>query len=66
MYEANPLAFIIEQCGGRASTGFERILDIQPKSIHQKVPFIVGSYNDVLEYEMFLKGEHPFQKKKNK
>jgi fructose-1,6-bisphosphatase I len=47
MYEANPMAFIIEQAGGACSTGRERILDIKPTSIHQRVPLILGSKNEV-------------------
>jgi fructose-1,6-bisphosphatase I len=47
MYEANPMAFIVEQAGGAASTGRERILDIQPTGIHQRVPVILGSKNEV-------------------
>lgn len=47
MYEANPMGFIVEQAGGAASTGRERILDIQPTSIHQRVPVILGSKNEV-------------------
>ncbi|KXW56608.1 class 1 fructose-bisphosphatase [Ferrovum sp. PN-J185] len=47
MYEANPMGFIVEQAGGRASTGRERILDIQPDLIHQRVPVILGSRNEV-------------------
>jgi fructose-1,6-bisphosphatase I len=47
MYEANPMGFIVEQAGGMASTGRERILDIQPTSIHQRVPVILGSKNEV-------------------
>jgi fructose-1,6-bisphosphatase I len=47
MYEANPIGFIIEQAGGAASTGRERILDIKPDSIHQRVPVILGSKNEV-------------------
>ena len=62
LYEANPLAMIIEQAGGRATTGTQRILDVQPYSIHQPVPFFVGSEEDVLDAEMFLRGEHPAQK----
>jgi fructose-1,6-bisphosphatase I len=66
VYEANPLSFIIEQAGGKASTGYERILDIKPEQIHQRIPFIVGSYDDVSDYTDFLKGIHPEQKKHNK
>ncbi|WP_019868142.1 class 1 fructose-bisphosphatase [Methylovulum miyakonense] len=47
MYEANPMAFIIEQAGGLCTTGYERILDIQPSGIHQRVPVILGSKNEV-------------------
>ncbi len=47
MYEANPMAFIIEQAGGTCSTGRERILDIKPTAIHQRVPVILGSKNEV-------------------
>ncbi len=43
MYEANPLAFIAEQAGGMATNGRERILDLQPNSIHQRTPFVIGS-----------------------
>ncbi len=54
VYEANPLAMIVEQAGGRASTGTQRILDIVPHSIHQRIPFFVGSELDVLDLERFL------------
>ena len=47
MYEANPMAFIIEQAGGAATTGRQRILDIQPEEIHQRVPVVLGSRNEV-------------------
>lgn len=47
LYEANPMAFIIEQAGGACSTGRERILDIKPTGIHQRVPVILGSKNEV-------------------
>lgn len=47
MYEANPMAFIVEQAGGAASTGRQRILDVQPESIHQRVPVVLGSKNEV-------------------
>lgn len=66
VYEANPLAFIVEQCGGMGTTGEARILDIVPHHIHQKIPFIVGSKYDVEEFLKFYKGEHPYQKRKQK
>ncbi len=47
MYEANPMSFIVEQAGGACSTGRERILDVEPKDIHQRVPLILGSKNEV-------------------
>ena len=47
MYEANPMAFIMEQAGGACSTGIERVLDIKPTHIHQRVPLILGSKNEV-------------------
>jgi fructose-1,6-bisphosphatase I len=47
MYEANPMAFIIEQAGGLCSTGRERIMDLKPEGIHQRVPLILGSKNEV-------------------
>ncbi|MDR2283412.1 MAG: class 1 fructose-bisphosphatase, partial [Sphingobacterium sp.] len=43
MYECNPIAFIIEQAGGKATTGTERILEIAPEELHQRVPAILGS-----------------------
>lgn len=47
MYEANPMSLIVEQAGGAASTGRERILDIRPGELHQRVPVILGSRNEV-------------------
>nr|XP_060618067.1 fructose-1,6-bisphosphatase isozyme 2 [Anolis sagrei ordinatus] len=54
LYECNPIAFIIEQAGGIATTGTEAVLDVKPESIHQRVPFIVGSPEDVQEYLSFV------------
>jgi fructose-1,6-bisphosphatase I len=59
MYEANPLAMLIEQAGGRATDGKKRILEIQPTELHQRVPLYVGSEDNVLEVERFLRGEMP-------
>lgn len=56
VYEANALAYIIEQAGGIATNGEMRLLDIKPKSIHQRIPFFVGSPYDMLELDAFLKG----------
>ena len=47
LYEANPLAFIAEQAGGAATSGAERVLDIQPEAIHQRTPFMVGSAREM-------------------
>ncbi len=54
LYECNPMALIAEQAGGLASDGFQRILDIQPTELHQRVPFICGSKNMVLKAEKFM------------
>jgi fructose-1,6-bisphosphatase I len=47
MYEGNPMSMVVEQAGGAASTGRERILDIQPTGLHQRVPVVLGSKNEV-------------------
>ncbi len=54
MCEANPMSFIMEQAGGLATTGTERVLEIQPTQIHQRVPLILGSHDDVKLYQEFL------------
>lgn len=56
LYEANPLAMVVEQAGGRASTGTTRILDVEPKSLHQRVPLFIGSRDDVALAEEFVQG----------
>lgn len=57
LYEANPYAFIFEAAGGKASTGYERILDIVPEKIHQRTPLVIGSPHDVTVFEEFMRGE---------
>ncbi|MDX8379516.1 MAG: class 1 fructose-bisphosphatase [Gallionella sp.] len=47
LYEANPMSFIVEQAGGVCSTGRERIMELQPVGLHQRVPVILGSKNEV-------------------
>lgn len=47
LYEANPMAFIVEQAGGAASTGRQRVMDVQPRSLHQRIPVVLGSKNEV-------------------
>jgi fructose-1,6-bisphosphatase I len=48
LYEANPMAFIVEQAGGLAGTGRERILDLVPGKLHERVAVVLGSKNEVL------------------
>jgi len=55
MYEANPMAFLVEQAGGAASTGTQRLLDVQPTGLHQRVPVALGSKNEVAAYERHLR-----------
>ncbi len=47
MYEANPMSFIVEQAGGGATTGVQRVLEVNPTGIHQRVPIILGSKNEI-------------------
>ncbi|MCD9495728.1 class 1 fructose-bisphosphatase [Photobacterium carnosum] len=54
LYECNPMALLIEQAGGRATDGQQRILDLVPTELHQRVPFFVGSTNMVNKVEAFL------------
>ena len=56
-YEANPLAFIVEQAGGKASNGTKRIMDIVPAELHQRTPLFIGSQYDVEMIEDFIKGK---------
>lgn len=57
LYECNPMAFIVEAAGGKASDGRNRILDIQPTDLHQKVPVYIGSCELVELVEKFIKEE---------
>ena len=47
LYEANPMSFIVEQAGGVASTRRQRIMELQPSELHQRIPVIMGSKNEV-------------------
>ena len=47
LYEAFPMAFLTEQAGGIATTGTQRVLDVQPKDIHERCPIFLGSTDDV-------------------
>ena len=55
LYECNPMAFLAEQANGLASDGYNRIMEIEPTELHQRVPFICGSKNMVLKAEEFMK-----------
>mgnify|MGYP000188644873 FL=1 len=55
LYECNPLAFVIEQAGGKATDGKQRIMELKPTELHQRVPFVVGSSNMVDKIHSFLK-----------
>jgi fructose-1,6-bisphosphatase I len=54
LYEANPLAFIAEQAGGKASSGTQDVLQIEPEKIHQRTPFMVGSKTEMEAFERAL------------
>lgn len=56
IYEASPMAFIIEQAGGRATTGEEDLLNIKPSQIHEKTPVFLGSKEDIEELLLAMKG----------
>lgn len=57
LYECNPMAFLIEQAGGKASDGCRRILDVVPRELHERVPFVCGSKIMVEKVEYFLAAE---------
>lgn len=59
LYECNPMAFIAEQAGGKASDGFQRILEIQPVDIHQRSPFFAGPTYMVEKIEEFMSKYSP-------
>ncbi len=54
LYEANPMAFLAEQAGGKCSDGFKRIMEIEPTELHQRVPFFCGSAAMVTQAEEFM------------
>jgi fructose-1,6-bisphosphatase I len=58
LYEANPMSMILEQAGGKASTGTGRVLDIVPQKIHQRVPIFLGSVANVEELEAYFKNSN--------
>jgi fructose-1,6-bisphosphatase I len=55
LYETSPLAFLIEQAGGRASTGTQEIMDVIPEKLHARTPVVIGSTEDVALVESFIK-----------
>jgi fructose-1,6-bisphosphatase I len=62
LYETAPLAFLVEQAGGRASTGSTEILDVVPEKLHERTPLIIGSKENVALVESFVQqGEHASQ-----
>jgi fructose-1,6-bisphosphatase I len=60
LYEANPIAFIMEQAGGACTTGTQRMMDIEPVSLHQRVPLIFGSKTEVDEVAHYYRDPHSF------
>ncbi|PZN33267.1 MAG: class 1 fructose-bisphosphatase [Proteobacteria bacterium] len=61
LYEANPIGFIVEQAGGRASTGRERVLDIVPESLHQRIGFVFGAREEVERIERYHREHNDFE-----
>ena len=59
VYECSPVAYLVEAAGGRASTGTESVVGIQPHDIHQRTAFVIGSALDVEQYETFLRTGGP-------
>jgi fructose-1,6-bisphosphatase I len=53
-YECNPFAFILEVAGGQATNGRQRMLEIEPRDLHQRSPFFIGSKNMMKELEIYL------------
>ncbi|KAJ1207131.1 hypothetical protein NDU88_002523 [Pleurodeles waltl] len=59
LYECNPMAYIMEKAGGMATTGSEAVLDVNPTDIHQRMPIVLGSSEDVQEYIDIFKKHFP-------
>jgi fructose-1,6-bisphosphatase I / sedoheptulose-1,7-bisphosphatase len=57
LYEANPISMLVEQAGGRASNGRQRLLDVQPESLHQRIGFVFGSSDEVERIEEYHRDE---------
>jgi fructose-1,6-bisphosphatase I/sedoheptulose-1,7-bisphosphatase len=61
LYEANPIGFLIEQAGGRASTGHQPILQVQPQAAHERIGFVFGSRNEVERIERYHRDHNDFE-----
>jgi fructose-1,6-bisphosphatase I len=59
LYECNPVAFLVEQAGGKATDGFNRILDVEPKELHERSPFFAGPTTMVEKAEEFMQQYSP-------
>jgi fructose-1,6-bisphosphatase I / sedoheptulose-1,7-bisphosphatase len=53
LYEASPISFLVEQAGGRASTGSQRLMEVRPQTLHQRIPLILGSRHEVERIERY-------------
>jgi len=63
VYECNPIAFLVEQAGGAATTGHQRIMEIQPKNIHERVPMIFGSLHEVKLVGQYYADLNPYHER---
>ena len=61
LYEANPIGFIIEQAGGRASTGLAPVLDVAPEQLHQRIGFVFGAREEVERIERYYRDHNDFE-----
>jgi len=61
LYEANPIGFIIEQAGGRASTGLAPVLDVAPEDLHQRIGFVFGAREEVERIERYYRDHNEFE-----
>jgi fructose-1,6-bisphosphatase I/sedoheptulose-1,7-bisphosphatase len=61
LYEANPIGFLIEQAGGRASTGNQPILEVQPQAAHERIGFVFGARNEVERIERYHRDHNEFE-----
>ena len=61
LYEANPIGYLIEQAGGRASTGYGPVLDVVPQSLHQRISFVFGARAEVERIERYHRDHNEFE-----